>query len=230
MRKTVTKRIVSGRSAADGRRDSARKPLVALFGSAAVRPGDALYQEALTMGTMLAAAGFDLMTGGSTGVMEAASRGASEGGAHVIGVTLMPFEARANRWVKEEIPTGSFHERFNWLIGQPDGYVALRGGIGTLTEICQVWQELAFGMLPARPLVLVGPDWRAVFATLKRRLIVKPPHYGAITIVNGIDQARVVLARSLGNVQPVVRKRARRPASRRSASTELGGRGIKPLV
>jgi len=157
---------------------------------------------------MLAAAGFDLMTGGSSGVMEAASRGAHERGAHVIGVTLRRFEAGANRWVKEEIATDTFHERFNWLIGRPDGYIAMGGGMGTLTEICEVWQEQALGLMPRRPLVLVGPEWRAIFAILKRRLIAKPSHFEAITIVDGIEEACAFVLQSFPALQPA-RKRTR---------------------
>jgi predicted Rossmann-fold nucleotide-binding protein len=62
--------------------------LITVFGSSRARGGDELYVEAWRMGQLLGQSGFDVATGGYSGVMEAVSRGAHEAGAHVVGVTM----------------------------------------------------------------------------------------------------------------------------------------------
>lgn len=79
---------------------------VTVFGGSQPMPGDPAYQEAMNLGSLLAQSGHTVLTGGYIGTMEAVSRGASEAGGHVIGVTCDEIEiwrpTRANPWVKEE--------------------------------------------------------------------------------------------------------------------------------
>ena len=67
--------------------------IVSVFGGSAPKPGSApSYAEAQALGAALAQAGWTVATGGYSGVMEAASRGACEAGGHVIGVTCSLIE------------------------------------------------------------------------------------------------------------------------------------------
>lgn len=151
---------------------AASGPVVAVFGSSAGRPGEPAYEAALTCGRLLAEAGYGVATGGYGGLMEACSRGASEAGGRVIGVTApaaFPGRPGANRWVQEEIPAGTITERIHLLIGGSAACLALDGSIGTLTELVMAW-NLAFvdGLsgVTARPVVAVGPTWAAVVSYL----------------------------------------------------------------
>ncbi len=146
------------------------------------------------MGELLGRAGFNMMTGGYTGLMEAASHGAHDAGAHVVGVTLKLFGEKANRYVMDEIPTASFCGRFRWLIGRADGYVAMRGGMGTLAEVSFAWQELAIGMIAPRPLVLVGPAWRAIVKNWREHLTTEAEKYAVLTLVESAEEACAVLS------------------------------------
>ena len=96
--------------------------------------------------------------------MEAVSRGASEAGGHVIGVTCDEIEAwrpvKANQWVKEEWHYATLRERLFALIEKSDAFLALPGGVGTLAEITLTWNLLLTAILPPRPLILIGPGWR----------------------------------------------------------------------
>ncbi|HTW88899.1 MAG TPA: LOG family protein [Candidatus Binataceae bacterium] len=170
------------------------KPLIAVFGSSAARPGDGLYEQGHRMGELIGRAGFNMMTGGYTGLMEAASRGAHQAGAHVVGVTLKLFEEKANSYVKDEIPSASFGGRFRWLIGRADGYVAMRGGMGTLAEISFAWQELVVGMIAPRPLVLVGSAWRTIVTSWRENLTTEPEKYDVMTLVETPEEACAVLS------------------------------------
>ena len=67
--------------------------IISVFGSSLPTEGMSEYAEARELGGILAKSGYIIATGGYRGVMEAASRGASEAGGHVIGVTCDRIEA-----------------------------------------------------------------------------------------------------------------------------------------
>lgn len=140
---------------------------VTVFGSASPLPTDPLYEQAYRLGHLLGAAGHTLLTGGYMGTMEAASKGAADAGAHVIGVTCAEIErwrpAKANPWVKEEWNTQTIPERIQMLINHSDAFIALPGGPGTLAEIALAWNRLAVDAIRPMPLILIGEGWKATF-------------------------------------------------------------------
>jgi uncharacterized protein (TIGR00725 family) len=136
--------------------------IVTIFGGSKCRDTDPEYAEALRVGALLADTGFTVCTGGYAGVMEAASRGAHERGGRVIGITMNQFKSEPNRYLTEKVPSEHFYERLQRLITQSVGYIALRGGMGTVTEISLVWNKLQTRVLEPRPLVLLGDCWPPV--------------------------------------------------------------------
>jgi len=140
---------------------------ITVFGGSQPREGDAAYAEARDLGRLLAQGGHTVLTGGYVGTMEAVSRGASEAGGHVIGVTCEDIEAwrpiKANAWVKEEIRKKTLIERLQALIHESDAALALPGGAGTLTEITLMWNLMIVESLHRRPLILIGDGWQSVF-------------------------------------------------------------------
>jgi uncharacterized protein (TIGR00730 family) len=140
---------------------------VTVFGGSQPKEGSAAYAEAYQIGKLLAEAGHTVLTGGYMGAMEAVSRGASEAGGHVIGVTCLEIEswrnARANPWVKEERKFDTLRQRLDGLIDGCDAAIALPGGPGTLTEIAMMWNLMIVDAIHRRPLILVGHGWNAMF-------------------------------------------------------------------
>ena len=140
---------------------------VTVFGGSFPKEGSAAYEEARELGRLLAEHGHAVLTGGYMGTMEAVSRGASEAGGHVIGVTCEDIEvwrgSKANAWVKEEIKKKTLFERLQVLIESCDAAIALPGGPGTLTEISLMWNLMIVESLPPRPLTLVGSGWQSTF-------------------------------------------------------------------
>lgn len=143
---------------------------VTVFGGAAPQPGDSVYEEALRLGRLLGQAGYTVLNGGYIGTMEAVSRGASEAGGHVIGITCRDIESwrpvKANAWVHEERPCGTLRDRIYALMEGCDAALALPGGPGTLAEIAMMWNHLLVKVLAPRPLILIGSGWQAVFDQL----------------------------------------------------------------
>jgi len=146
--------------------------IVTIFGGSKCRESDLEYSQALRVGELLADSGFTICTGGYSGVMEAASRGAHERGGRVLGITMNQFKSAPNRYLTEKIPSAHFYERLQRLITQSVGYVALRGGMGTVTEISLVWNKLQTGVLDPRPLVLLGDCWPPIVNEWQRHLVV----------------------------------------------------------
>ena len=141
--------------------------VVAVFGASSPREGTATYAEARELGALLAQSGYIVATGGYRGVMEASSRGASEAGGHVIGVTCERIEAlvpglRPNRWVAEEIRFRDLRERLSHLVIESQAAIAMPGGIGTLSEIALTWSLIQTAEIPSKPLILVGQNWQQV--------------------------------------------------------------------
>jgi uncharacterized protein (TIGR00730 family) len=146
--------------------------IVTIFGGSKCREGDPEYAQALRVGALLADSGFTICTGGYAGVMEAASRGAHERGGRVLGITMNQFKAEPNRYLTEKVPSEHFYERLQRLITQSVGYIALRGGMGTVTEISLVWNKLQTRVLDPRPLVLLGDCWPPIVREWQRHLVV----------------------------------------------------------
>jgi uncharacterized protein (TIGR00730 family) len=144
--------------------------IVAVFGGAGAKPGDGNYLQAFDLGTSLAKAGHTVMTGGYIGIMEAASRGASEAGGHVIGVTCDEIEAfrpiKPNQWVKEEWRYGTLSDRLMNLVNRCDAAIAMPGGIGTLAELSILWNQILIKAIPPKPLILYGAGWKTTIDTL----------------------------------------------------------------
>jgi uncharacterized protein (TIGR00725 family) len=140
---------------------------ITIFGGAQPQPGTPAYEEAYRLGKILAERGHAVLTGGYIGTMEAVSKGASEAGGHVIGVTCVEIEnwrpIGANAWVKEERRAETLMGRLDELITACDAAIALPGGPGTLTEISLMWNLLAVESIHRRPLVLVGDGWQSIF-------------------------------------------------------------------
>jgi hypothetical protein len=140
---------------------------ITVFGGSEPKEDSSAYEEARELGKLLAERGHAVLTGGYIGTMEAVSRGASEAGGHVIGVTCEDIEKwrkrSANQWVKEERKKKSLIERMQALIEGCDAAIALPGGTGTLAEISLMWNLMTVESLPPRPLTLVGSGWQSTF-------------------------------------------------------------------
>ena len=166
---------------------------ITVFGGSRCGPGDAEYNEALKLGRLLVEAGFEVCSGGYSGIMEAISRGAHEAGGHVIGVTMRQFDAEPNPYLGKILPSADFYTRLQTMIRESDGYIALRGGIGTVTEISLVWNKLMTGVIPARPLVLLGGCWPNVIACLRSHLVVSERDMSHIVFADTPEESVEIL-------------------------------------
>ena len=100
---------------------------ITVYGSSQVQAGDAVYQDALTIGSGLARAGYTVMSGGYFGVMEAVSKGARQAGGHVIGVTTdqigLQFNVKPNSYLDEIVNYADLRDRLLHMVEHADGYL-----------------------------------------------------------------------------------------------------------
>jgi len=146
--------------------------IITIFGGSKCNQDSPEYLEAKEVGRRLAEAGFTICTGGYLGVMEAASRGAREVGGRVFGIVMNQFKHEPNRYLTDKVATNHFYDRLQNLITRSVGFVALRGGMGTVTEVSLVWNKLTTGVIGSRPIVLVGDFWKPVVHAWQQYLVV----------------------------------------------------------
>src|SRR5713226_6675694 len=130
---------------------------VTIFGSARTPEGDPYYAAARETSRMLAKEGFAIITGGGPGIMEAANRGAQEGGGLSIGCNIeLPHEQGLNPYVDLGIEFRYFFARKTMFVKYADAFVIMPGGFGTLDELFESLTLIQTGKIRDFPVVLVG--------------------------------------------------------------------------
>jgi len=90
----------------------------------------------------------------------------------VLGIVMNQFKSEPNRYLTDKVATDHFYDRLQNLISRSVGFVAFRGGMGTVTEVSLVWNKLQTGVIGRRPLVLLGECWKPVVAAWRSALVV----------------------------------------------------------
>jgi uncharacterized protein (TIGR00725 family) len=110
-------------------------PILAVFGPADATPDEEAV--AARVGAAAAGSGWVVLTGGGSGVMEAACRGAVEAGGVTVGIlpTARAENGYPNPWVKISVFTGAGSARNAFNVLSSTLCVAIGGGPGTLSEI-----------------------------------------------------------------------------------------------
>jgi uncharacterized protein (TIGR00730 family) len=176
-----------------GRREIFVKRLITIFGGSRCAPDAAEYRDGIKLGRLLAGRGFTVVCGGYGGVMEAVSRGAREAGGDVLGITLAKTAAAPNEYLSRAIPAPDLYERLRRLIHQSVGYIALRGGMGTVAEVAIVWNKFLLNALSPRPLVLLGDCWPPVMASLRQHMPIEERDMKWIQFASSPQEALEVL-------------------------------------
>ncbi len=144
---------------------------VTILGSARIPSNNKYYKVAEELGYLLGKNGFTTITGGGPGIMEAANKGAFEGGGQSVGLNIqLPFEQRINPYVNKSIAFYYFFSRKVMLTSPANAFVFLPGGFGTLDEFFEVVDNMEIGYMPKVPVVLVGKEfWGPIVSFLKAK-------------------------------------------------------------
>jgi len=142
---------------------------VSVFGSARVAPDDPQYAVACEAARLLARAGFAIITGAGPGIMEAANKGAREGGGRSIGCNIeLPFEQRPNPYIDTLIEFRYFFARKTMFVKYSSAFLIFPGGFGTLDELFEAIVLIQTGKLYHFPVILFGKRyWASLIQWLK---------------------------------------------------------------
>jgi hypothetical protein len=139
--------------------DRVERPAVTVFGSARVAEGHPAYDAARVIGHGFATRGWAVVTGGGPGVMEAANRGAKEGGGQSVGFNIaLPHEQASNPFLDISFTFEHLYARKVCFVKPSEGFVVLPGGFGTLDELYEALTLIQTGMVRDFPVVLFGAE------------------------------------------------------------------------
>jgi uncharacterized protein (TIGR00730 family) len=154
---------------------SKQQNLVSVFGSARTKPDDPYYQLGRRVSAELVKRGFNVLTGGGPGVMEAANKGAQESGGASVGVNIeLPFEQSANPFVDKHrlVTFRHFFVRKVMFVKYAHGFVVLPGGFGTLDEFFEAITLIQTRKTNPFPVLLMGSEyWGGLVKWMKEVMI-----------------------------------------------------------
>jgi len=132
-----------------------------------------MYAAAVATGELFAKAGYTVITGGGPGIMEAANRGAKEGGGLSVGFNIeLPHEQHENPYLDIELTFQHFYARKTMFVKAAEGFVIFPGGFGTLDELYESLTLIQTGKIQHFPVVLFGTDyWGEMIDWIKGELL-----------------------------------------------------------
>jgi uncharacterized protein (TIGR00730 family) len=175
------------------------KPAISVFGSARVNEDDRVYADAREVGRRIAEAGFAVVTGGGPGVMEAANRGAREGGGVSVGFNIeLPHEQHENPYLDISLTFDHFYARKTMFVKAAEGFVIFPGGFGTLDELFEALTLIQVGKVLHFPVVLFDHGyWAPLLDWIRGRLLaegmISPEDLDLLIVTDEPDEAVQVL-------------------------------------
>lgn len=148
-------------------------PAVSIFGSARTKPGSPYYEKAREIAALMVKNGFNVITGGGPGIMEAANKGATEAGGKSVGLNInLPFEQSPNPYSNISIDFNYFFIRKVMFVKYASAYVIMPGGFGTLDELFEAVTLIQTKRIMPLPLVLFGTEyWGGLVEWIKARML-----------------------------------------------------------
>ena len=180
------------------------RPGIAVFGSARLGEGHPAYESAREVGRLLVEAGFAVVTGGGPGIMEAANRGAKEGGGPSVGFTIeLPWEQSGNPHLDIELAFHHFYSRKTMFVKAAEGFVIFPGGYGTLDELFEALTLIQTGKTLNFPVVLFGRRfWKSMVAWAEAELLggemIAPEDVEMLVVTDDPGEVVAVLSRCYG--------------------------------
>jgi uncharacterized protein (TIGR00730 family) len=149
------------------------RPAVTIFGSARVSERDPVYETARAVARRFGESGWAVVTGGGPGVMEAANRGAKDGGGLSVGFNIeLPHEQRGNPYVDLSLTFRHFYARKTMFVKAAEGFVVFPGGFGTADELFEALTLIQTGKVRNFPVILFGSDyWEELLTWVRNELL-----------------------------------------------------------
>jgi uncharacterized protein (TIGR00730 family) len=141
---------------------SKQENLVSVFGSARTKPGTPYYDLSVRVAQELVKRGFNILTGGGPGIMEAANKGAQAQGGGSVGANIeLPHEQDSNPYIDKHrsVTFRHFFVRKVMFMKYAHGFIVLPGGFGTLDEFFEAITLIQTRKTKAFPVILMGSEY-----------------------------------------------------------------------
>jgi uncharacterized protein (TIGR00730 family) len=148
-------------------------PAVTIFGSARSRPRSAAYKITVKLARLLVENGFNVISGGGPGIMEAANKGAAEAGGKSVGLHIqLPNEQQPNKYANLRLDFKYFFIRKVMFVKYAVAYVIMPGGFGTLDELFEALTLIQTKRIRSFPVILLDSQfWKGFMDWFKGTLI-----------------------------------------------------------
>jgi uncharacterized protein (TIGR00730 family) len=148
-------------------------PAVTIYGSARTKPDTELFKQAEETAYLLGKAGFNIMTGGGPGIMEAANMGARRAGVKSVGLNIqLPVDQACNVYADKTITFHHFFIRKVMLVKYATAFIAMPGGLGTMDELTEVLNLIQTYKIKPFPVIMYSSQyWSGLLDWLKNTVM-----------------------------------------------------------
>ncbi len=177
---------------------------VTIFGSARTKPNHPQYQQAVAAAKLLGESGFNIISGGGPGIMQAANKGANEAGVTSVGLNIeLPFEQNNNPYITLPVDFNYFFIRKTMFVKYCQAFVIFPGGFGTMDELFESLTLIQTGKIHNFPVVLFGADyWGGLIDWLRHTMLaegkISPEDMELMIVTDSIEEMRDHIVDCLG--------------------------------
>lgn len=176
-------------------------PAVTFFGSARSHPNSSTYRTTEFMTRLLVESGFNIISGGGPGVMEAANKGAAKAGGKSVGLHIhLPNEQKPNEHANIKLNFKYFFIRKVMFVKYSVAYIIMPGGFGTLDELFEALTLIQTGRIRSFPVILMNSkywggliDW--IKATLLKKKAISESDLDIFQVIDDPEEAVAIIKR-----------------------------------
>ena len=176
-------------------------PAVTIFGSSRSHPNSVNYKTTQTVARLLVESGFNIISGGGPGLMEAANRGAAEAGGKSVGLHIhLPNEQQANKYANVRLDFKYFFIRKVMFVKYAVAYIIMPGGFGTLDELFEALTLIQTRRIKSFPVILIDSQyWQGLIdwinGTLIKEKAISESDLDIMTVVDTPEEAVRIIKR-----------------------------------
>jgi len=176
-------------------------PAVSIFGSSKTKPQSTVYKDTVKMSRLLVENGFNVISGGGPGVMEAANRGAAEAKGKSVGLHIeLPSEQEPNKYANIRLNFKYFFIRKVMFVKYSVAYIIMPGGFGTLDELFEALTLIQTERIRYFPVILLDSQfWEGLLDWVKKTLIkeqtISESDFDIFNVVDTPEEAMAIIKR-----------------------------------
>lgn len=176
-------------------------PAVSFFGSSRSHPNSKTYRDTELLARLLVENGFNVLSGGGPGVMEAANKGAAEAGGRSVGLNIhLPHEQKPNKYANIKLDFKYFFIRKVMFVKYAVAYIIMPGGFGTLDELFEALTLIQTKRIKSFPVIMMNSEyWKGLIdwitGTLLKEKCISPSDKDIFLLVDDPIEAVNIIKR-----------------------------------